>query len=161
MERIARFFGVTRDNRLGFTLVELMIVIAIIGILAAISVPMYLGQRKKAIISEAESTLMVIFSLQEQYYAENGRYAPWPNQADPNSVVNYPYKGTAAQDGGIEDVFPQFKPGPITDLKFDYYVASKGTGGQQWHAAAVGKSGTAVAGTTIWLNYQNTWEQLK
>ena len=94
MDQIARMFGVTRNNKLGFTLIELLVVIAIIGLLAGVSIPIFLGQRTKAIISEARSNLTLLFTLEEQYYAEHGRYAPWPNKSNPLSVGNVVYKGT-------------------------------------------------------------------
>ncbi len=49
-------------NRKGFTLVELMIVVAIIGILAAIAIPNFLNFRLKAKTSEAKSNLGAIRS---------------------------------------------------------------------------------------------------
>jgi len=45
----------TRTNEKGFTLIELMIVIAIIGILAAIAIPNFIAYRDKAFCSAAES----------------------------------------------------------------------------------------------------------
>ena len=57
-------------NRKGFTLVELMIVVAIIGILAAIAIPNFLNFRLKAKTSEAKSNLGAIRSTQVAYFAE-------------------------------------------------------------------------------------------
>ncbi len=160
MERIARMFGVRRYNDLGFTLVELLVVIAIIGILAGISIPMFLGQRTKAIRSEATTNLQTLYTLQEQYYAEYGRYAPWPNKADPTSVANYKYLGTyGSGTNGIEDAFPMFKPGEINELNYDYYCKSIAPG-QQYFMAAVGKAGSPAAGQIVYLNYLNKWEGL-
>ena len=155
MERIARMFGVRRYNNLGFTLIELLVVIAIIGILAGISIPMFLGQRTKAIKSEATTNLSLLFTLQELYYAEYGRYAPWPDKAVAGSVANWQYKGThGVNDVGIEDELRSFKPGPASDLNFDYFVRSADSG-NKYVMAAVGKSGTPAAGMLIWLNYLN------
>ncbi|MBE0617913.1 MAG: prepilin-type N-terminal cleavage/methylation domain-containing protein, partial [Proteobacteria bacterium] len=58
----------------GFTLVELMIVVAILGILAAIAVPMYRGYVTTAKRAEAKSNLETIRLLQEQYYADHREY---------------------------------------------------------------------------------------
>ena len=57
-------------NRKGFTLVELMIVVAIIGILAAIAIPNFLNFRLKAKTSEAKSNLGAIRSTEVAYFAE-------------------------------------------------------------------------------------------
>ena len=57
-------------NRKGFTLVELMIVVAIIGILAAIAIPNFLDFRLKAKTSEAKSNLGAIRSTEVAYFAE-------------------------------------------------------------------------------------------
>ena len=57
-------------NRKGFTLVELMIVVAIIGILAAIAIPNFLNFRMKAKTAEAKSNLGAVRSLEVAYFAE-------------------------------------------------------------------------------------------
>lgn len=56
-------------NQKGFTLIELMIVIAIIGILAAIAVPNFISYRNKAYCSAAESDANAIASAIADYYA--------------------------------------------------------------------------------------------
>jgi prepilin-type N-terminal cleavage/methylation domain-containing protein len=58
-----------RTNNKGFTLIELMIVIAIIGILAAIAIPNFISYRNKAYCSGAESDANAILSTLADYYA--------------------------------------------------------------------------------------------
>ena len=57
-------------NKKGFTLIELMIVVAIIGILAAIAIPDFLRFQAKAKQSEAKTNLGAIFTTQVAYFGE-------------------------------------------------------------------------------------------
>ena len=61
-------------NRRGFTLIELMIVVVIIGILAALAIPKFLKVTGKAKIAEAKTILKEIFTLEKAYFNEHDYY---------------------------------------------------------------------------------------
>lgn len=145
-----RIYKGTRTDS-GFTLVELLLVLIILGILGGIAVPMYLGQRTKAMHSEAKANLESLRLLEEQFFAENGRYAPWPTKADPNSVGTVSY--TESSTTVLGDL-PGFRPGDATDLNFDYSLVSL-VNGTQFTATAVGKANTSVGGTTFSIDQDN------
>lgn len=64
-----------QKNASGITLIELMVVVAIIGILAAIAYPAYLDYVVKTKRSVGTSTLMQVAARQEQFYLDNRQYA--------------------------------------------------------------------------------------
>ncbi|MDO7788645.1 competence type IV pilus major pilin ComGC [Desulforamulus aquiferis] len=61
----------TLKNRKGFTLVELMVVVVIIGILAAIAVPLYNNSQQTAERRAVEANLRIIDGAISQYQANN------------------------------------------------------------------------------------------
>ena len=63
-----------KKNNKGFTLVELMIVVAIIGILAAIAIPQFSAYRAKAFNSAAQSDLKNFKTAMEASLADNQAY---------------------------------------------------------------------------------------
>ena len=67
-----------RTSEEGFTLIELMIVIAIIGILAAIAIPQFSAYRTRSYNSSAQADLRNCATAQEAYYVDNSKYVSDP-----------------------------------------------------------------------------------
>lgn len=65
---------ITTKNKLGFSLLELMVVVAIIGVLATFAVPRFNIFRARARQGEAKSNLGVIFTLQEAFKIDKEEY---------------------------------------------------------------------------------------
>ncbi|WP_211090358.1 type IV pilin protein [Nesterenkonia sedimenti] len=75
-------------QRDGFTIVELMIVIVVIAILAAISIVAYTGVRERAVISSAQTDLRQLATIFEMYRLDRGQF-PHNNEAIGNALDNY------------------------------------------------------------------------
>ncbi|MGV1100360.1 type IV pilin protein [Thiovibrio sp. JS02] len=68
------FRQIKKSSQKGFTLVELMIVVAIIGILAAVAIPQFAAYRVKAYNTAAKSDIKNAKTELEAYYADNNDY---------------------------------------------------------------------------------------
>ena len=64
----------TGKKRKGFMLIELLIVVAILGILAAVAIPNFIGMTDEAKVARIQADLSAIGSAAEVYYVKNGRY---------------------------------------------------------------------------------------
>jgi prepilin-type N-terminal cleavage/methylation domain-containing protein len=81
-------------NKQGFTMIELMVVVVIVGILAAIAIPLYGKYIKNARMTEAEGRIGEIVTACKAYAQEN--------DADDNGIGEWP----PAAGGGLVDLTP-------------------------------------------------------
>lgn len=80
----------TRNNRKGFTLVELLIVIVVISILAAISVVVFNGMQDRARNAQIASTVNIYKKAFELYYTAHGQYPTHPVVGCIGTVEDFP-----------------------------------------------------------------------
>ncbi len=91
-----------RSNSKGFTLIELMIVIAIIGILAAIAIPNFIAYRNKAYCSRAESDANSLTAAIADYFAIPAHDSV-PDLADINITLSG--NNSASIAGSIDAIY--------------------------------------------------------
>ena len=89
-----RYLHGWKDSK-GFSLVELMVAVGIIGVMSTIAVPRYQEFRAKAAQAEAQATLSSIYTLQQLYFTENDEYAVANTDALLKSQLNYRVSGGA------------------------------------------------------------------
>jgi type IV pilus assembly protein PilA len=115
-----------RKSNKGFTLIELMIVVAIIGILAAIAIPNFLRFQLKSKSSEGKVNIAAIRTAEESYIAEFGVYVPAdasPADADRATTSKVPFIDT----GAVGTNFDTLGWAPEGQVFFQYAV-DVGTG---------------------------------
>ena len=84
-----------RRVQAGFTLIELMMVVAIVGIIMAVVLPGYQDSVKKSRRADGRAALMELAGLQERFYAKNGTYT---TTVDSDSGLDY---GSTASPKGF------------------------------------------------------------
>jgi type IV pilus assembly protein PilA len=87
------------QKKSGFTLIELMIVVAILGILAALAVPAFIGYMRRAKTGEATQMLNNMFKLAASYYAEERQARGIGGDVTAQCVV-----GSAAATPALADI---------------------------------------------------------
>jgi len=123
----------------GFTLIELMIVVAIIGIIAAVAYPAYQDQVSKTRRMDAQGTLMALANAMERDFIQNNTYATatlggagiFPNEAPLDGATKYYDLTITAQSATAYTLCADPKGGQTGDggLRLD------STGTRTWHAS--------------------------
>jgi type IV pilus assembly protein PilA len=125
------------NDEKGFTLIELMIVVAIIGILAAVAIPNFISYRDKSFCSGAESDANNVLAALADYYAIPSNTAD-PTIAGLNMQLSGDNTGTLAY---VNTANTQTITVTITDgsgrCPLDYRTAAAAQG-TSWGTAAVG-----------------------
>ncbi len=110
-----------RRNR-GFTVIELMVVVVIMGILAAIAMPQYDEYVLKGKLAEGMSLLSDLQIRQEQYYQDNRTYA---NGMIPRSAGQYFTSTSCAYRSGDTQTYTCTATAP--SLNYSYTVTESGS----------------------------------
>lgn len=109
---------IDRDNR-GFTLLELIIVILVIGILASLALPNFGKSKEVALGKEAKANLQLIQAAEKIYKMERGGY--------------YPINGTT--EGNINNINDNLRLS-LTELNWDYTITTTGNPATTFNATA-------------------------
>jgi type IV pilus assembly protein PilA len=117
----------------GFTLVELLIVIIIIGVLAAIAIPLFINQRTKAWDAQAKSDLNSMSLAEESYLTTNGTYTTVLSDLPPEG-----FKPTAGATDSIKGI----------SGGASYCLKSLSQSGTVWYFGSASGGPTTTACTT-------------
>lgn len=141
----------------GFSLIELMVVIAIVGVLAAVAVPAYKDYQIRAKISQAQPFIGTLVSQVQEYYTKTGNWPQSPNIPNGGNSysANYPsglsIYGAQVGHGGTNNVTPGGNctgTNPLTQI-----VVS-------WGGTTLGTTFNSGTGGTYFWGDTNTLNQL-
>ena len=116
-------------TRKGFTLLELIIVIVIIGVLAAVGIPRYFDAIEKARAAEAKGTLGEIYKIEQAYYTVNAAYMP-AGTAVNGATIGVDLDGDGAKDMAM--VVPDSDNFTYSNTLTEIKATKKGSTKKSW-----------------------------
>ncbi|MFW6155292.1 MAG: type II secretion system protein [Planctomycetota bacterium] len=134
-------------KRTGFTLVEILIVVIILGILAAIVVPQFTDASNEARMSSIQSDLQTVRSQVELYKAQHNDRDPWTDSVTQSTdfwtqlTTKTNADGTA--DGNLGPYLQQAPTNPFRDSDAVIDVDDDGTSGWHWDGTKFSALGEA------------------
>jgi len=132
----------------GFTLIELMIVVAIIGILAAVAIPSYQDYTARAQVTEAMSLTSGMKTALAEYYADRGAFPAGPSVIAATTSGKYVTDITwTAPAAGVGTLVISAKMKGVdvnADIQDGVFAMATTDGGNTWECGEVGEA----AGTT-------------
>lgn len=132
------------NNNKGFTLIEMMIVVAVIGILAAIAYPSYQSYVIKTKRTDMMTEMQNIASEIESRKLAQGRYS---NALRTGLTGNYPQQGTALYNVTVETIVAPVSPPPDP-------LPPLGPLTSKWQITATPVAGQMAADGNLTLDYQ-------
>ena len=111
MDRIEQMLRRQRNREIGFTLIELMIVVAVIAVLVAIAYPNYINQVRKGKRGQAKADMVTVSHQMERCFTQQNTYSKcWNNNtsdtidaplnaSSTNNQVNYTITSTVGATG--------------------------------------------------------------
>lgn len=135
----------------GFSLIELMIAVAIVGILAAIAFPSYKQYVVRSNRADAQQTLLQAAQEAERYFVANNSYVNYAvstglTKSPPSGTTIYNLSATAATASSFKI---KATPSATATNKSDGFMTIDSTGQKEWDR---NNDGSIGAGETTWTN---------
>lgn len=119
----------------GFTLVELLVVVALLGILSAIAIPTYNGYIDSVKINSAQNSLRLIYLAEVEQFSDNSTYYSVTTSCGPNSHLANPININLF--GGSKTIPQESKPDfyfciESNDITTEYKAFAYKVNGDDW-----------------------------